>query len=82
MEVTITITDADWQILKHELKDPQAWIEAAVAGKVNSCKKRLIKSAPLELIEDPNVTTMPADKTELLNVYFTRANYKTRYDKE
>jgi len=81
MEVTITISDHDWQILSHELEDPIAWVEAAVAGKINSCTKRLLKSVPLELIEDPNITSIPAEKDLMLNTYFERAAYKPLYDK-
>ena len=74
--ISIEITEEDYKILCHELFDPKTWTENAVAGKINSIKKRLIPKAVQELVADPTVTTIPADNDEICNRFFDRPGYK------
>ena len=39
---TVTISAADETALDNDLLDKDAWIQAAVVGKINNCKKRMI----------------------------------------
>tara|TARA_A100001515_G_scaffold99261_1_gene80128 strand:+ start:669 stop:980 length:312 start_codon:yes stop_codon:yes gene_type:complete len=74
--ISINITEADYQILCHELPDPQTWVENALAGKINNIKKRLIPKAVQELIADPAVESIPASNDEICNQFFSKPGYK------
>ncbi len=74
--ISIKVTEADYQILCHELIDPKIWVENAVVGKINNVRKRLIPKAIQELIADPAIETIPANNDEICNQFFDKPGYK------
>ena len=81
-EITIQISDLDMQILEDGVISPQAWVEGAVAGKVNSVKKRNVKLEIERLVSDPSVTSIPATHEEILEAMFAREGYKNKAERE
>lgn len=82
LTITVQITDTDQAALENDLLDVDAWVQAAVAGKVNSCKKRMAKETVAILQEDASVTSMPASTDELIAVRVARPDYLNRAARE
>jgi hypothetical protein len=79
---TITINDTDLLALNNDLLDVDAWIQGAVTGKINSCKKRMVNTWQPVLFNDPSVTSIPATQDEFIQAVVARADYKNRADIE
>ena len=75
---TVTITDADETALNDVLLDKNAWIQAAVTGKINNCKKRMCAEWRKILYADESVTQIPNDDYELVALIIARDDYKNR----
>jgi len=82
MTYTITITDTDLLALNNDLLDVDVWIQGAVAGKINSCKKRMINEWQPIMFADDSVTSIPATQDEFITAVVARADYKSRVDRE
>ena len=82
MTYTITITDTDLLALNNDLLDVDAWIQDAVAGKINACKKRMINEWQSVLFNDPEVTSIPATQDEFITAVVAREDYNNRSAKE
>jgi hypothetical protein len=78
MTYTITITDTDLLALNNDLLDANDWIQGAVTGKINACKKRMINTWQPVLFNDPAVTSIPATQDEFITAVVARADYKNR----
>ncbi len=78
MKHTVTINKIDEKILKNDLLDIQNWIDACVVGKVNKCKKRLVKEWLPQLMADPSVTSIPANEDDIVDMIIQRSDYKSR----
>ena len=76
--VTVTISDAEEACLMNDLLDVDAWVQSAVEGKINKCKKRFIREWYPKLMADPTVTDMPADEQRFIDVVLARPDYKDR----
>jgi len=81
-QFTVTVSDADLAILKHDLIDPEQWLRQAVTGKISACAKRLVAEARQVLEADPAVESMPAKPVALVAAYIARPGYKNRKAKE
>ena len=79
---TVTITDADETALDDVLLDKNAWIQAAVTGKINNCKKRMIEQWRPILFADDSVTSVPANDDDFIAMIIARDDYKTRAERE
>ena len=79
---TVTITDADETALDDVLLDKNAWIQAAVTGKINNCKKRMIEQWRPILFADDSVTSVPANDDDFIALVVARDDYKTRAERE
>jgi hypothetical protein len=76
--VTVNITDADQSILLNDLLDINAWVQAAVVGKVANSKTRMAEQASATLKADPSVSTMPATDDGLIEALLARDGYQNR----
>ena len=76
--IQVTIEDFDEEVLKHDLLDPQDWLQQAVIGKIHNVKQRALKEAQQALFNDPEVTSIPASAEGCLQLYFSRPYYKNR----
>ena len=79
---TITINDTDLLALNNDLLDVDAWIQGAVTGKINACKKRMINEWQPIMFADDSVTSIPATQDEFIQAVVARADYKNRADIE
>ena len=71
-----TLTTTEEQVLGNDLLDIQAWVDGAVNGKINNCKKRMLREWHPKLLADPAVTSFPATEEELIALIVARSDYK------
>ena len=79
---TIEIENTDIKLLENDLLDIQEWLQGAIDGKINNCWKRFKTEWTTKLIEDPTVTTIPANKEELITLITNRVDYLNRAAKD
>ena len=77
-----TLTSTEETVLLNDLLDIQAWVDTAIDGKVNNCKKRMIRDWHPKLTADPDVESIPADDDKLIAVIIARDDYKTRVERD
>lgn len=82
LEITINITDDEQIVLEHDLLDVDEWVQQAVVGKINNCKKRMAAEAARVLKADASVSTMPADDDGLVAALASRPGYQNRAERE
>ena len=79
---TITINETDLLALNNDLLDVDTWVQGAVAGKINACKKRMINEWQPVMFNDPAVTSIPATQDEFITAVVARDDYKNRADRD
>ena len=79
---TVTISAADETALDNDLLDKDAWIQAAVAGKVANAKKRMINEWRPKVCADDSVASIPANDDDFIALVVARDDYKTRAERE
>ena len=79
---TVTITDADETALNNDLLDIDTWIQGAVTGKINNCKKRMINTWRPIIFADDSVATIPANDDDFIALVVARDDYKTRAERD
>ena len=77
-----TLTSTEETVLLNDLKDIQVWVDGAIDGKVNNCKKRMIAEWQPKLTADPDVESIPADDDKLIALIVARDDYKTRVERQ
>ena len=82
LTVTISISDLDEKILLNDLLDIDDWVQLAVLGKINNCKKRMANGATAVLKADASVETMPATDDGLSSALLARDDYKNRAERD
>ena len=82
MQITINLTDNEVKYLQNDLLDINQWVQDAVKGKINNCKKRLIKSWQPILLADAEVETIPATEDGMLSVIIAHKDYKNRAERD
>ena len=78
----INVSELEKKILENDLLDVQDWIEKAVLGKINGCKKRIVRSHTQALLDDPAVASIPASEDGICENLFATEGYKNRSQKE
>ena len=79
---TVTITADDETALDNDLLDKDAWIQAAVTGKISNCKKRMINEWRPILFADDSVASIPANDDDFIALVVARDDYKTRAERD
>ena len=82
LTVTISISDLDEKILLNDLLDIDDWVQLAVLGKINNCKKRMANGATAVLKADASVEAMPATDDGLISALLARDDYKNRAERD
>ena len=77
-----TLTTLEESVLKNDLLDVGKWVTAAIDGKVNNCKKRMIAEWIPKLNADESVESIPANEEKLIEVIVARDVYKNRADRD
>ena len=73
-----TLTATEEAVLKNDLLDVQDWVDGAINGKVNNCKKRMISEWLPKLYADDSVSSIPASEDEIVAMIVARDDYKDR----
>ena len=80
--IEVNINDLDYKAMAHEVMDVDEWVQAAVSGKINNCRKRIRISETQRLVSDPSVNYIPPTEDAILESMFTDINYKDRSERE
>ena len=78
LTVIVTINNEEEVCLLNDLLNIDDWIQKAVVGKINQCRKRLVRECTPKIFADPSVTTMPASEAAFIGVILARPDYKNR----
>ena len=73
-----TLSSTEESVLKNDLTDVQDWVDKAIDGKVNNCKKRMLQEWLPKLYADESVTQIPASEDEIVAMIVARDDYKDR----
>jgi hypothetical protein len=79
---TINMSELEKKILEEHLLDVQGWIEKAIEGKINQCRKRIVASHTQTLINDPEVASIPATTNGICENLFNSAGYQNRAERD
>ena len=82
---TITLTDLQQKILSNDLYNDtdnaglDAWIQAAVDGKISNCWKRMQREWTTKLMDDDSFTdAIPSNQKDFVDLVTARSDYKNR----
>ena len=77
--LTIKVNDTDQTVLKIDLLDIDAWVQEAMAGKINNCWKRMQQEWTTKLMNDDSFTdSIPSNKADFVTLVTARSDYKDR----
>ena len=80
--ITVNISDKDQVALENDLLDIEDWVQKAVIGKINNCKKRMAQQAAQVLKDDETVIFMPASDNDLITELVKRSEYQNRVKRD
>ena len=82
---SVVLTDLQQQILANDLYTDtdnaglDAWIQAAVDGKINNCWKRMQREWTDKLTNDSSFTDpIPSNQADFVKLVLARSDYKNR----
>ena len=82
---SVVLTDLHQQILANDLYTDtdnaglDAWIQAAVDGKINNCWKRMQREWTDKLMNDSSFTdSIPSNQADFVKLVLARSDYKNR----
>ena len=79
LTLTIEVDDTDQTVLKNDLLDIDAWVQAAMTGKINNCWKRMQQEWTTKLMNDSSFTdSIPSNKEDFVKLVTSRSDYKDR----
>ena len=79
LTITIEVDDTDQLVLKNDLLDIDAWVQAAMTGKINNCWKRMQSEWTTKLMNDESFTdSIPSNKADFVTLVTGRSDYKDR----
>ena len=83
LTLTVELSDTEQAILKNDLLDLDAWLQAAMTGKVNNCWKRMQSEWTTKLMNDDSFTDpIPSNQADFVTLVTARSDYKNRTDRE
>ena len=83
LTLTIEVDDTDQPVLKNDLLDIDAWVQAAMTGKINYCWKRMQQEWTTKLMNDSSFTdSIPSNKADFVKLVTARSDYKNRADRD
>ena len=83
LTLTIEVDDTDQTVLKNDLLDIDAWVQAAMTGKINNCWKRMQREWTTKLMNDDSFTdSIPSNKADFIKLVTARSDYKNRVDRD
>ena len=83
LTLTIDVDDIDQTVLKNDLLDIDAWVQAAMTGKIKNCWKRMQQEWTTKLMNDSSFTdSIPSNKADFVTLVTSRSDYKSRADRD
>ena len=83
LTLTIEVDDTDQTVLKNDLLDIDAWVQAAMTGNINNCWKRMQREWTDKLMNDDSFTdSIPSNKADFVTLVTARSDYKNRVDRD
>jgi len=70
------------QALQAYYDDPEGMLEWFMENKIYQRKKALVKVAESAMFQDPEITEIPTKQDDMINLYTSLPNYKTRLQLE
>ena len=79
LTLTVELSDTEQTILKNDLLDLDAWLQAAMTGKVNNAWKRMQSEWTTRLMNDDSFTDpIPSNQADFVTLVTARSDYKDR----
>jgi hypothetical protein len=79
LTITVKVSDTDQTVLKNDLLDIDAWVQAAMTGKINNCWKRMQTEWTTKLMNDSSFTdSIPSNKADFVTLVTSRSDYQDR----
>ena len=79
LTITVKVSDTDQTVLKNDLLDIDAWVQAAMTGKINNAWKRMQREWTDKLMNDSSFTdSIPSNKADFVTLITSRSDYKDR----
>ena len=79
LTLTIEVDDTNQTVLKNDLLDIDAWVQAAMTGKINNAWKRMQQEWTTKLMNDSSFTDrIPSNKADFVTLVTSRSDYKDR----
>ena len=79
LTLTVELTDTEQTILKNDLLDLDAWLQAAMTGKKNNCWKRMQSEWTTRLMNDSSFTDpIPSNQADFVKLVVSQSSYKDR----
>jgi|TARA_R100000482_G_scaffold69715_1_gene26321 hypothetical protein len=82
---TLTLTDLQQKILSNDIYNDtdnagiDAWIDAALTGKINNCWKRMQQEWTTKLMNDDSFTdSIPSNQADFVALVTARSDYQNR----
>lgn len=66
MEVLITISEAEWHALNVKSPNPEDMVKRAAQEAITKAYDSVYRNTAAALLDDPNVSTMPASRDEVV----------------
>ena len=79
-QVTLTLDDNDVKIVENDVPDAVQWLTDAWNGKVNNCKKRMVKTEVDRSIQKSEA--IPTGDAAIIQKVLSDPNYKSRKQKD
>ena len=74
----IDLPDLDYDCILVYVQDLDDWVLGALLGQINRGKKKMIREWQPKLFADPNVSNIPANEDQLIQVIVNLPDYKNR----
>ena len=72
----IDLTDVDVNCIMAYVQDLSDWVIGALLGQINRGKKLIIREWQPVILDDPDVSIMPATEDGLINMIVARSDYQ------
>ena len=83
LTLTIEVDDTNQTVLKNDLLDIDAWVQAAMTGKINNCWKRMQTEWTTKLMNDDSFTdSIPSNQADFVTLVTGRSDYKNRKERD
>lgn len=79
-KMIMEISQTDLKCLKNDLLDPEDWFVKALEGKINNCKKRMMREWIPRL--RAKGLSIPSSDKELIDLILAQPGYKNRVERE